>query len=339
MPVGRIDKKFFIKALLFKGENQDALFLKARGSRNKSIFGSRIEVRSVIEFSNFCGQICNYCGMSRDCGIERYTLKKEEFLSRVGFIYNKGRRVIVAQSGEISSDRILMMLCETIALAKSKFPGIEFIGSFGNLRKKQLKAVKEAGVSRYILKFETSNPRLYKIIKPRDALARRIQCIRLLGELGFSVGTGNMIGLPGQTIEDIAGDLLLIKDLRLSMASTSVFIPHARSKFRSFPPGDIDMALNYIALMRISYPRLIIPSTSCLELLRKNGQYLGLMAGANAITIHDGTPASFKKLYTIYNLDRFQPDEYFVNRIVRKAKLKPCVSFLRKTNEDPWVTR
>jgi biotin synthase len=321
--------KSLIKTLLFKKGNQDSLFLEARQARNKSIFGDKIEVRSVIEFSNICNQICNYCGMSRDSKIERYILSKEEFLSRVEFIYNRGRRVIVVQSGEINSEKILMLLCSIIASAKSRFPEIEFIGSFGSLKKNQYKRIKEAGIDRYILKFETSNPRLYKSIKPVDTLANRIRCIKFLIELGFSVGIGNMIGFPGQTTEDIANDLVLIKDFKISMASTSVFIPHSQSKFCNHPPGHIDLTLNYIALMRILYPGIIIPSTSCLEILRKEGQHLGLMAGANAITIHDGTPLFFKKLYTIYNLNRFQPDERFVNRIIKKAMLKPCVSFLR----------
>ena len=329
MTKSQIDKKFIINALLFKQGDQDSLFLKARQARKNSIFGDKIEIRSVIEFSNVCNQICNYCGMNRGSKIKRYVLKRDEFLSRVEFIYNRGRRVIVVQSGEINSGKILMALCEMIASAKDRFPDIEFIGSFGNLKKDQFKMIKKAGIDRYILKFETSNPRLYKSIKPDDTLANRIKCIRFLKELGFSVGTGNMIGLPGQTIEDIVNDLVLIGDLGLAMASTSVFIPHSQSKFSSHPPGDIDLALNYIALMRILYPGTIIPSTSCLEILKGQSQYLGLMAGANAITIHDGTPLFFKKLYTIYNLDRFQPDERFVNRIIKKAKLTPCVSFLR----------
>lgn len=323
------DNKSLINALLFRKGDQDSLFLEARKARKKSVFGDKVEIRSVIEFSNICNQICNYCGMSRSSEVERYIMNKDEFLARVEFIYNRGRRVIVVQSGEFNSDKILMVLCDIIASAKSKFPDIEFIGSFGNLQKNQFKRIKKAGISRYILKFETSNLSLYKSIKPYDTLANRIKCIQFLIELGFSVGTGNMVGLPGQTIEDIVNDLALIKDFELSMASTSVFIPHSQSKFSNRPPGSIDVSLNYIALMRILYPGIIIPSTSCLEILRENGQYLGLMAGANAITIHDGTPSFFKKLYTIYSLDRFQPDERFVNRIIKKAMLKPCVSFLR----------
>ncbi|MGD9015726.1 MAG: radical SAM protein, partial [Candidatus Omnitrophota bacterium] len=290
-------KKSLIMALLSKKGDQSTLFLEARQVRKNSIFGDRVEVRSVIEFSNICKQICNYCGMSRNCEVERYVMKKNEFLARVEFIRNRGRKVIVVQSGEFNSVKILMVLCDMIASAKSRFPDLEFIGSFGSLQKNQLKRIKQAGINRYILKFETSNPRLYKCIKPYDTLTNRIKCIRFLIELGFSVSTGNMIGLPGQTIEDIVSDLILIKDFGLSMASTSVFIPHRQSKFSNRHPGSIDLSLNYIALMRILYPEIIIPSTSCLEILRENGQYLGLMAGANAITIHDGTPLTFKKLY------------------------------------------
>lgn len=311
-----------IKALLLTEGSQESLFLEARKERERSFFDNRIEIRSVIEFSNICRQVCNYCGMNRRSKIERYVLKRDEFLSQIEFIYNRGRKVIVVQSGEIGPNKTIMSLCDMIAAAKSRFTDIEFIGSFGSLQKNQFRRLKEAGISRYILKFETSNPRLYRRIKPYDTLKNRVKCIEYLIELGFRVGTGNIVGLPGQTAEDIAKDLIFIDNFELSMASTSVFIPHSQSKFRRYPAGNIDLALNYIALMRILYPKLIIPSTSCLEILREKGQYLGLMAGANAVSIHDGTPAAIKKLYTIYNHDRFQPDERFVNRIIKKAKNK-----------------
>ncbi len=131
-----------------------------------------------------------------------------------------------------------------------------------------------------------------------------------------------MIGLPGQSINDIAKDLLLIGRLKLKMASTSIFIPGEVSVYRDRPAGDVNVTLNYTALLRIKYPSLLIPTTSSLEKAKKNVQYLGLMAGANTVTIHDGTPPKLKKYFPIYSLKRVTPDEKYIRHIISKAALK-----------------
>ncbi len=189
----------------------------------------------------------------------------------------------------------------------------------GNLSYNQYKQLRESGADRYILKFETSNPRLYKQIKPDSSLEERIKRIKQLIKLGFEVGTGNIIGLPNQTVDDIIDDLLFIHNFKLTMASTSVFIPGESSNYWNKPVGDVNIALNYTALMRIMYSALLIPSTSSLEKAKKGSQYLGLMAGANTVTIHNGTPAELKKCYPIYSVKRFTPDENYIKEIVKKA--------------------
>ena len=121
----------------------------------------------------------------------------------------------------------------------------------GNLSYSQYSLLKNAGADRYIIKFETSNSALYKTIKPNDTLENRIECINSLNKLGFEVGTGNIIGLPGQDIEDIVNDLFLLKEFQITMASASVFIPGEASEYSDKKPGDIYLTLNYMALMRI----------------------------------------------------------------------------------------
>ncbi len=226
------------------------------------------------------------------------------------------------QSGENASQKYIDFVSKCVSNIKQKFNDLTVILCLGNLSYKQYKQLREAGAQRYILKFETSNPLLYKQIKPDSCLEERIECIKILDELGFGVGTGNIIGLPNQTMEDIVNDLLFMRNFKLTMASTSVFIPGEESNYRDEPAGDLNMALNYTALMRILYPHLLIPSTSSLEKAKPAGQYLGLMAGANAITIHDGTPVEFKRHFPIYSVNRFIPNERYIKGILAKAGLR-----------------
>ena len=236
-------------------------------------------------------------------------------------IYQKNRRVFLFQSGENRSQRYIDFVCKCVSNIKQKFKDIKIILCLGNLTYNQYRQLRDSGVDRYILKFESSNPVLYKQIKPDDCLEERVRCIRQLNELDFEVGSGNIIGLPNQALDDIVNDLVFIRNFKLTMVSSSVFIPGEDSNYRDKPMGDLDITLNYMALMRIIYPQMLIPSTSSMEKAREGGQYLGLMAGANTVTIHDGTPPELKRYFPIYSVERFTPDEKYIKEIVKKAKL------------------
>ena len=133
------------------------------------------------------------------------------------------------------------------------------------------------------------------------------------------MGSGNICGLPGQTTEDLVGDLEMLGRYPLSMMSSTVFIPGEHSDFRDEKPGDLATTLNMIALIRILYPHVLIPTTSSLEKLRRGGQYSGLMAGANTVTAHDGTPRPLKRLFPIYSIHRKVPSQAHLERIVKRA--------------------
>ena len=313
-------KKDIIKALLARGKEQERLFERACRVRD-AYFGKKVEVRSVIEYSNICDQACNFCGINFNSGIKRYVLSDEAVLNRIKKLYRHGRRVIMFQTGECRSDPYFKKLHSLLKKIKELYPDLTIIGCFGNLSEKKYKMLRDIGVERYILKFETSDPRLYKKIKPSDTLARRMSCIRTLKKLGFQVSSGNIVGLPGQTVESIAEDLLLQKKLDLPMGSTSVFVPNQLSNYAAEPPGDLDLALNYTAVLRIMCPDMLIPATSSLESLAKGGQYMGLLAGSNTITLHDGTPRDDENRFVIYKLGRYVPKNELFG-VVKKASLK-----------------
>jgi biotin synthase len=317
---GDIAREVLGRALLFKGCKRQGLFVLAR-KRRSEFFSDKVEVRSVIEISNVCGQRCNFCNINSYSRKKRYTIGYDELMQIVENIYRRGRRVLLLQSGENRSGEYIDFVCECIKEIKQKFGNLIIILCLGNLTYNQYRQLKGSGADRYILKFETSNPGLYRQIKPSDSLDERVGCIKQLVELGFEVGSGNIVGLPGQTIDDLVDDLLFTGNFKLTMASSSVFIPGEDSNYRDRPMGDIDLTLNYMALMRIMYPRMLIPSTSSLERAKKGGQYLGLMAGANTVTVHDGTPAELKRHYPIYSTNRFTPDERHIRDIVQEANL------------------
>lgn len=318
----KIKQDIICRALLLKGKMQAELFKLARQKRKEYFPLEKVEVRSVIEISNICQRRCNFCNInSYSKNRKRYLITYVEFIRIVERIYSKNRRVLLLQSGENKSQGYIDFVCKCICETKRKFPDLTIILCLGNLSYSQYRQLRLAGADRYILKFETANPILYKKIKPDDSLENRLKCLKALNKLGFAVGTGNIIGLPGQTLEDIANDLIFMRNFRLTMVSTSIFIPGEDSNYWDKPKGDLDIALNYMALMRILYPNMLIPSTSSLEKCRKGGQYLGLLAGANAVTIHDGTPPEFKKYYPIYSLHRFIPNEKHIKYILKKARL------------------
>jgi biotin synthase len=308
------------EALQLRGKEQEELFALARRRRDRSYPDRTVEVRSVIEISNVCRQRCNFCGIGEGSD-ERYTISRDVFLATVSFLYAKGRRFLLIQSGENGSREFVAHVTDCLLELKSRFPDMAVILCLGNLEEAQYRQLKEAGAESYILKFETANDTLYRELKPRDTLKRRLACIESLFRVGFKVGSGDIVGLPGQTLDDLVDDLLLLGKYDLSMQSCSVFIPGERSKYRDEPMGSLDLTLNMMALMRIMYPRRLMPTTSSLEKPRPEGQYLGLMAGANTVTCHDGTPSELKQLFPIYSGKRFTPAGDHLAQIVHKAGL------------------
>lgn len=310
------------EALQFKGAEQKELFRLAREKRRLFFPEDAVEVRSVIEVSNICRQKCNYCAMNLCSDVQRYTIDNEGLFDIARHVYGKGRRVLLLQSGENDSQEYIDNVCRCISKIKQHLNDLAVILCLGKLGFNHYRQLRDSGADRYILKFETSNPLLYRHLKPGDSLDSRTEAIYRLLELGFEVGSGNIVGLPGQTVQDLVNDLLFVAKFTLSMVSCTVFIPGKNTACQADRAGSIDLALNFMALLRILYPSMRIPTTSSLEKVKQGGQYLGLMAGANTVTIHDGTPAELKKNYPIYSSERFVPNEEDLKRIVKQAGME-----------------
>lgn len=310
------------EALLSQGEKQQQLFRLAQDCRLRNFPDNHAQVRSVIEVSNICRQKCRYCAIGGKDQRLNYTLSSEVITELIEHLIKKGRETILLQSGENVDQKFIEDISLSVERAKNSHPSLRIILCLGNLERNQYEQLFRAGASDYILKFETSNPKLFKYCKPNDTLENRLKCIHNLIDIGFRVGSGNIVGLPGQTIEDLVSDLRLAHELNLSMNSTTIFIPAENSAFEKEPAGDPNLTLNMMALLRIMNPKRLMPTTSSLEKMIPDGQYLGLLAGANTVTIHDGTPENLQKHFPIYSAKRVRPQMDHFKDILRRAAME-----------------
>lgn len=273
------------------------LFAKADEVRKKHC-GDEVHLRGIVEFSNHCNQHCLYCGLRlHNNNLTRYRMRKDEILNTARFIFKAGIRTIVLQSGEDSfydCDDVESIIREI----KNEFD-VAITLSIGERSFEEYKIWKAAGADRYLLKHETANPKLYSIYHQGDELENRLNHLRFLKSTGYQTGSGNIVGLPNQSIEDIADDLLLLKELDVDMASISPFIPSPETPYRSELKANVDLTLIAIAVARIILKDVHIPATTALGTLDELGREKGLKVGANVI-MPNYTPNPYRKNYQIY---------------------------------------
>lgn len=306
-------------ALTAEGDAQQEMFALARKRRHECFPDDAAQVRSVIEVSNVCRQHCRYCAIGRTAQELNYTLKADTMVKLMEYLYGKGRRTILLQSGENVEDAFIDDVVQAVSEVKRTRAELRIILCMGNLSETAYRRLFAAGATDYILKFEASRPGLFHACKPNDSLENRLACIRTLAKVGFRVGSGNIVGLPGQTLDDLVNDLILAHGLPLAMNSTTIFVPAENSDFANEPAGDPSRTLNMMALLRIMNPQRLMPTTSSLEKMIVDGQYLGLMAGANTVTIHDGTPEELQRHFPIYSAKRIRPQMDHFRDILNRA--------------------
>jgi biotin synthase len=197
---------------------------------------------------------------------------------------------------------------------------VEFLLCLGNKTDEEYAFLKAQGATSYILKHETSDPELNAQMR-HASLQERLACLHSLVRLGYKVGTGAIIGLPGQTRESLVDDLLLAREIGANMVSGSPFIPAPDTPLAHLPPGDVEITLNFIALARLMNPYWLIPSVSALERRQGGGQLSGLAAGANVLTINF-TPEIEQSKYLIYGKDRYVVRNEHVTEIIALAGLE-----------------
>ncbi len=286
---------------LEKEEDKQKLFKRADEIRKK-FCGDDVHLRGVIEFSNYCSQHCMYCGLREEnFSISRYRMTPEEIVETAKHISNLGIRTIVLQSGEDSYYDTDMIAFIIYSIKQNTDVAISL--SLGERGFDEYKAWKIAGADRYLLKQESTNPKLYSIYHCSQSLFERLNHINYLKSIGYQIGSGNIIGLPLQTTSDIADDIISLQEFDVDMAAIGPFIPSDFTPYQNKKPGSVDLTLKSMAVARLVLKNVHIPSTTALDSLDEFGREKGLSVGANVV-MPNFTPHPFREKYVIYKNKR-----------------------------------
>ena len=259
--------------------------------------GDEVHLRGLIEFSNICRCQCKYCGLrSPNKAIERYRIEPDEIVRYANKAVEMGYKTIVLQSGEdeyFSRD----IMCDIIKRIKKYDVALTL--SIGERSYDDYKAFKDSGADRYLIRIETTDKNLYKQMHPNMSFENRLRCLKDLKELGYEVGTGCLVGLPNQTLESLADDILFFKEIDADMVGIGPFIAHNQTPLKDVPNGNFILALKVMALTRILLKNINIPATTAMETLNPNGRIIALKSGANVV-MPNVTTTEYRKKYEIY---------------------------------------
>lgn len=264
-------------------------------------FGKGVFVRALIEISSYCRNNCHYCGLraaNRDA--TRYRLTKEQILECCNEGALLGFNTFVLQGGEdaAQSDE---WLADVVRGIKALYPSKVVTLSVGERSGEGYAMLREAGADRYLLRHETACESHYSVLHPKAMSAEnRKRCLAVLNGLGYQVGSGMMIGSPGQGVDELVADMIFLDTIKPAMIGIGPFIPAKGTPFANEKPGSVDMVLLLISLLRLRFPKALIPATTALATLCENGTERGILAGANVV-MPNLTPVGFAEKYTIYN--------------------------------------
>jgi biotin synthase len=272
--------------------------------------GTTVYLRGLIELSNICEKNCFYCGIRKDNrNVERYFMREEEILKAAEQAWQLGYGSVVLQAGEINSDKYTRFIEKIIRTIKKISKGeLGITLSLGEQTEETYRRWCEAGAHRYLLRIETSDRELYQLLHPAShSYGRRIECLQTLKDISYYVGTGVMIGLPGQTTEHLARDIIFFKEIDADMIGMGPYLPHHDTPLAekmNDKAGDrndqLDLALRMIAVTRIVLGDVNIAATTALQSIDDYGRERGLMAGANII-MPNMTEITYRKDYLLYD--------------------------------------
>lgn len=289
-----LDKQEIIE--LLTTVDAERLYQQADRVRHETV-GDAVHLRGLIEFSNICRNNCLYCGIRKgNAHVSRYHMHEEELIETARKAASIGFKTIVMQSGEdmwYTADK----MCRIIEQIK-KFD-VAVTLSIGERTYEEYKAFREAGADRYLMRIETTDKDLYHKLNPHMSWQHRHDCLMMIKELGYELGSGIMVGQPGQTIASIADDLLYLREIGVDMAGIGPFIPHPQTPLANEKGGTLELGLRTMAVMRLLMPDINIPATTAMESLHPQGRLKALQAGANVV-MPNVTEGEYRKFYELY---------------------------------------
>jgi len=300
-------KEEIVALLQTSGPDRQILFEKALEVKLREV-GNKVYFRGLIEFSNACSKDCYYCGIRKSNHlVKRYTLSDVEILEAARFAYKNNYGSLVLQSGEIASpafaDRIENLI-RSIKEESNQQLGITL--SLGEQDEAVYRRWFDAGAHRFLLRIETSDPELYQKLHPADhSFDQRLNCLRALRRSGYQVGTGVMIGLPFQTVEQLAGDLLFMQEMDVDMVGMGPYIEHSETPLYQYRDSlwtiqdRFDTTLKMVAVLRLMMKNINIAATTALQAIDPLGREKAVKVGANVV-MPNITPGKYRNDYALY---------------------------------------
>ncbi len=288
--------------MLVENQNSDlaSYAQKKADELRKKVYSNKIFVRGLIEIGNYCKNDCLYCGIRKSNSLcDRYKLSEEQIMNCCLEGYGLGFRTFVLQGGEgiFSVDKI----CDIVRKIKKHYSDCAVTLSLGEYSAEEYKEMYLAGADRYLLRHETANAEHYRRLHPKSmSFDNRMRCLHDLKEIGFQVGCGFMVGSPYQTAECIADDLKFIEVFEPDMCGIGPFIPHKDTPFGEMPPGLCEQTVYLLSVIRLIKPNILLPATTALGTIEKDGREKGILAGANVV-MPNLSPVSERKKYALYN--------------------------------------
>ena len=297
-----LDDAALLRLITMPDNSKDEQYLFSKAdSRKREIYQDKIFIRGLIELSNYCKNNCLYCGIrAANKNISRYRLTKEQVLGCAVNGYELGFRTFVLQGGEDTaySDKDI---CDMVSGIKELFPDCAVTLSIGEKPYESYKAYREAGADRYLLRHETANKEHYKQLHPEAmSFENRLRCLQDLKSLAYQVGSGFMVGSPYQTPLHLIADLRFLQELQPDMIGIGPFIPHHQTPFANKKQGELHLTLRMLSILRLMFPKVLLPSTTALGSIDPDGRIMGLQCGANVV-MPNLSPLDVRELYKIYD--------------------------------------
>lgn len=291
----------FHRLLANRSEETDQYARELANQVRQEVYGNKIYVRGLIEFTNYCKNDCYYCGIRKsNRNADRYRLMEEEILTCCENGYELGFRTFVLQGGEdpYYTDERMESIIRKI---KKGWPDCALTLSIGEKSYDSYRRFKEAGADRYLLRHETADAVHYGQLHPEtQKLSERMDCLWNLKKLGYQVGAGSMVGSPGQTDDCLAEDLVFLQKLKPQMVGIGPFIPHHDTRFAQEPAGSVELTLYLLSVIRIMLPKVLLPATTALGTMDPRGREKGLERGANVV-MPNLSPVKNRKAYELYD--------------------------------------
>lgn len=289
-----------LRALLASPAPDAELTTKAVAAR-QSVYGNKVFIRGLIEFTNICKNDCYYCGIrAGQKNVDRYRLTAEDILDCCKTGYDLGFRTFVLQGGEDgwwNDDR----LCKVVSDIKEAHSDCAVTLSVGERSRQSYQRLFNAGADRYLLRHETADSCHYAKLHPENlTLENRIRCLSDLKDIGYQVGCGFMVGSPGQTVEHLIKDLRFIEAFQPHMVGIGPFLPAAGTPFEGEAAGSADLTRKLLSIVRLMHPKVLLPATTALGTADTDGRERGILAGANVI-MPNLSPLEVRKKYMLYN--------------------------------------